>query len=363
MSRFSLRRMTAVLMVEGKELLFDRSALFLILALPIIQLLLYGYAISLYPKHVTLAVACAPGPIADRAENMIGSDPAIHLIGPVGAPGTARLAVKQGKAVVGMELAWSSEDQKLTAEIIADASDPSTARPAVAALENGFQQAALTTYAGDSAPDLKVQWMFSPAERPSWAVAPGLVGIIVMISMLFLGAMSLVRERERGTWETLLATPVTPAEALIGKLTPYLATGLFQTIMLLGLIHWLFAVPLPLGTLALVAATPLFASAYLLLGFTFSALAQTQMQAVQAAVGIYLPSLLLSGFLFPFEGMPDWAKAVGECLPITHYIRASREILLRQDGAVALLPQLPPIALFAAASLVLALVAYRRRLD
>ena len=360
---FSPRRMAAVLVIEAKEVLFDRSALFLIFALPIFQLVLYGYAISLYPKHVNLAVACEPGPIADRAETMVGHDPAIRLIGPIGDPGTARLAVKQGKAQVGLELTWSSDDQKLSAEVVADASDPATVRPAVAALENAFQQAALTTYAGDSAPDLRVQWMFSPNEKPSWAVAPGLVGVIVMISMLFLGAMSLVRERERGTWETLLATPVTPAEALTGKLAPYLVIGLIQTVVLLGLVHILFDVPLPPGTLALIAVAPLFGSAYLLLGFAISALAQTQMQAVQAAVGVYLPSLLLSGFMFPFDGMPDWAKAVGECLPLTHYIRASRQILLRQDSASAILPQLPAILLFAAASLILALVAYRRRLD
>jgi ABC-2 type transport system permease protein len=360
---FSFRRMSAVLGVEAKQVWFDRAALFLIFGMPILQLLLYGYAVNLEPKHVNVAIACYPGPVADRAQDAVERNPAVHLIGPIGAPGQARLAVKQGRAVVGLELAWSNEDQRVEADIVADASDPATVRPAVAALQSAIQKDALATYAGDSAPVLKVDWMFAPEEKPSWATAPGLVGVIVMVTMLFLGALSLVRERERGTWETLLATPIRPAEALVGKLTPYLAIGLMQTVLLLGLTHLLFDVPLPLGSLALILLSPILGGTYLLLGFTFSALAQTQIQAVQASVGVYLPSLLLSGFLFPFDGMPDWAKAIGECLPLTHYIRASRQMLLRGDSMTVLWPQVWPILVFAAAALALALAAYRRRLD
>jgi ABC-2 type transport system permease protein len=184
-----------------------------------------------------------------------------------------------------------------------------------------------------------------------------------MITMLFLGAITLVRERERGSWESLLATPVRPAEALVGKLAPYLVIGVTQTVCLLGIVHALFGVPLPAATWALVAATPLFVSAYLVLGFAFSTLAQTQIQAVQAASFAYLPSILLSGFMFPFDGMPDWARAVGEAIPLTHYIRATRDVLLRGLGPAAVWSHMAPIAAFTALAFLVAVVSYRRRLD
>jgi ABC-2 type transport system permease protein len=175
--------------------------------------------------------------------------------------------------------------------------------------------------------------------------------------------MVLVRERERGTWEGLLATPVRPGEALVGKLAPYLVIGVGQTAILIAVIHLLFQVPLPIQGWALIAASTLLAGAYLILGFALSAITQNQLQAVQAAVGVYLPSLLLSGFLFPFQTMPGWAQAVGRLLPLTYYIRATRSLLIRDEPLSTLPADLWPIALFGLASLVVALLAYRRRLD
>jgi ABC-2 type transport system permease protein len=184
-----------------------------------------------------------------------------------------------------------------------------------------------------------------------------------MITMMFLGALTLVRERERGSWESLLATPVEPAEALAGKLAPYLVIGVGQTVCLLAVVHWLFAVPLPLDAWALVAATPLFAGAYLVLGFAYSALAQTQIQAVQASGFSYLPSILLSGFMFPFDGMPRWAQVLGEAVPLTHYIRATRDVLLRGQGPAVVFWHMLPVAAFTAVAFVVAVLCYRRRLD
>jgi ABC-2 type transport system permease protein len=187
--------------------------------------------------------------------------------------------------------------------------------------------------------------------------------VIVMVTMLFLGALTLVRERERGSWETLLATPVEPAEALVGKLAPYVVIGLIQTIGLLALVHRLFGVPLPLAAWALLAATPLFVASYLVLGFAFSALAHTQIQAVQAAAFCYLPSILLSGFMFPFDGMPRWAQIVGEVMPLTHYIRATRDILLRGEAPASVWGDMAPVLIFTGLASAAALVCYRRRLD
>jgi ABC-2 type transport system permease protein len=192
---------------------------------------------------------------------------------------------------------------------------------------------------------------------------PGLVGVIVMISTLMLGALTLVRERERGSWEALLATPVDALDALVGKLTPYVLIGTLQGAIVFGIARLLFDLPLPAGLGALLSALPLYAGAHLILGFALSALADNQMQAVQGAVFFYLPSMLLSGFMFPFQGMPAWAQAIGEMLPLTHFVRATRGVLLKGDGAALVWHEMWPVALFALAATALALAAYRRRLD
>jgi ABC-2 type transport system permease protein len=184
-----------------------------------------------------------------------------------------------------------------------------------------------------------------------------------MISMLMLGALTLVRERERGSWEALLATPVDALDALIGKLSPYVLIGAAQGAVVVGLAQLLFGLPVNGGIWALLGATPVYAAANLLLGFAFSALAESQMQAMQGAVFFYLPSMLLSGFMFPFQGMPGWARAIGEVLPLTHFVRATRGVLLKGEGGAFIGHEMWPVAIFALAAAALALAAYRRRLD
>jgi ABC-2 type transport system permease protein len=181
--------------------------------------------------------------------------------------------------------------------------------------------------------------------------------------MLMLGALTLVRERERGSWESLLATPVDALDALIGKLSPYVVIGAAQGAVVVGLAQVLFGLPVSGGIWALFGATPVYAAANLLLGFAFSALAESQMQAMQGAVFFYLPSMLLSGFMFPFQGMPGWARAIGEVLPLTHFVRATRGVLLKGEGGALIGYEMWPVALFALGAAALALAAYRRRLD
>jgi ABC-2 type transport system permease protein len=182
-----------------------------------------------------------------------------------------------------------------------------------------------------------------------------------MISMLMLGALTLVRDREQGSWEGLLATPVTAFDALVGKLAPYVVLAMAQAIVVIVLARSLFDVPLSGNAGTVVLAAALFAVAHLTLGFALSALAETQIQAVQAAVFFYLPSMLLSGFMFPFEGMPRWAQLLGEALPLTHFLRVTRNLLLKGDGTVAVSAEMWPVALFALAASLLATLAYRRR--
>ncbi len=360
---FSIRRAAALFRVEARQLLFDRSALMLIFGLPVMQILLYGYGVSLVPKQVPVAISTNDAAVSLQAPVSLANQDMMRLVGPVGQLGAAERAVRRGEALVGMDIAKASDDSPMLVQFFADGSDPATIRPVLISLNAYVWRKAAQFYGDEKAPLVSTHWIFGDPEREAWAISPGLVGVVVMVSMLFLGAMSLVRERERGTWESLLATPISAAEALVGKLAPYLVIGVVETVLLLVLVHWLFGVPLPPASLALVAASPLFAGSYLILGFVFSALAQTQLQAVQGAVGVYLPSLLLSGFLFPFSGMPQWARWVGGALPLTHYLRASREILLRQAPAQSVLGHLVPIAAFTAISLVVAVLAFRRRFD
>ena len=358
-----IKRCLAVARVESLQLLADRAALFLIFVLPIFQILLYGYGISLDPRNVPLAIATDEPRLVAPAMDAIRGDPSVILIGGVGAGGTAEKAVRDGRAMIGVEVGRDPTTHGVLVRIIADAGDPAEVKPVIAALGAGIWKQVAQIYAEDQTPAVNLVWLHDPGGRSSWVIAPGLVGVIVMITMLFLGALTLVRERERGSWETLLATPVRPAEALIGKLSPYLLIGLVQTLAMLGLIHVMFGVPTPPATWALAGSTLVFASAYLLLGFAISAVVQTQLQAVQASVFIYLPSLLLSGFMFPFDGMPRWAQMIGEAFPLTHYIRATRDILLRGDPAASVLAHTAPMAVFSAIAFVAAILLYRRRLD
>ena len=359
----AFRRIGAVAAVETLQLVYDPATLVLIFFLPVFQILLYGYAINFQPRDVLVAVASSDADLSQSATQAIHDNPLFKRVGPIGAPGSADAAVKARKAQVGVELNRNPHTGAIDVEIMADASDPAEVRPAVAALEVGIWRKAAQDASMGQTSKVKLDWLYDPKGNGAWEIAPGLIGVIVMITMLFLGALSLVRERERGSWETLLATPVKPAEALVGKLTPYLAIGMLQTLGMLGLVHWLFDVPLPPATWALIAATVVFASAYLVLGFAFSAIVQTQIQAVQVSVFTYLPSLLLSGFMFPFDGMPRWAQVVGEGFPLTHYIRATRDILLRGDPPASVLAHMTPMLVFAVAAFAAAIVCYRRRLD
>jgi ABC-2 type transport system permease protein len=363
----NLRRIAAIATVEAKRLVGDRMLLGLLLLLPIVQVMLYGYAINLNPQHLKVALATndahAIQPMLDQAKG----ERAIDLTGPVGGPGSAEQAVRSGKAVIGIEADRRPDGQPPRVQVFADAGDPQTVREALAVLQTRIWKGVADNYAGEQAPAVDVRWLSRNASSPTinlgWSVAPGLVGMIVMITMLFLGALTLVREREAGSWESLLATPVTPADALIGKLAPYLVIGVFDTVVLLLAVHWLFDLPLPPSTWALVAAAPIFAGAYLILGFAFSAIAQTQMQAAQGAALFYLPSLLLSGFLFPFEGMPAWARALGYAMPLTHYLRATRDVLIRGAGPLNVAEHMVPVLVFEIVASAVAILAYRRRLD
>src|SRR5260370_22167553 len=275
--------------------------------------------------------------------------------------------VAKGGDLLGIEIVLQndSDPNQLSTDpsVIVDASEPAAVRPALAALENSYLRHVAESFAIGPVPEVKLDLLYNPGGKTAWAVVPGLVGVVVMITMLMLGALTLVRERERGSLETLLATPVDAIDALVGKLSPYIFVGVAQAAVVIWIARLLFDLPLEGDFVALLLSVPLYSASHLILGFAFSALAENQLQAIQGAVFFYLPSMLLSGFMFPFQGMPAWARAIGETLPLTHFVRPTRGVLLKGEGASIVLSELAPIHLFTLIASAAASAACRRRID
>lgn len=250
------------------------------------------------------------------------------------------------------------------ARIVIDTSNATLVAAAVPTIESAYWQAlAARNEITDSGPGYRIERLYNADARADWTFLPALIGVTVMIAMIMLGTISLAREREGGTWEALLALPIAPAEALIGKLMPYVVIGTVQGLLVLGAGLWLFDLPARGSVGALVALLPLFAAAHLVLGYAISARAATQMAALQGAVAFYLPAMLLSGFLYPFETLPRWAQAIGTVFPLTHFIRAARGALLMGWDTADVLTQGAPIMVFLAGAVIAALAAQARRLD
>lgn len=363
------RRIVAIARIETLFIRGDRATLSLVLVVPALQIVLFGYAVNFDPRDVPIAVAGAAARSSDTLAAAIADTGYFRVVADALPGGAAEELVRARSALVGVELGarpaaeGAAQSFAGAARVVVDASDPSAVRPAVLALERAWLRRALTAVGVDASAAAKVQWLYNPDGRSAWSLLPGLVGVVVMISALLLGALTLVRERERGTWEALLVTPVHPLEALLGKLGPYVMLGVLQATVVIGVGHALFAMPVRGGVGLLLAAAAVLAAAHLTLGFALSALAQTQVQAVQAAVLFYLPSMVLSGFMFPFEGMPRWAQALGQALPLTHFVRTARGVLLRGAPGAEVAAELWPVLLFLVAAAMLALAAYRRRLD
>jgi ABC-2 type transport system permease protein len=365
-----IARMLAVARVEVLHLIHDRTTLSLILLVPTIQIVLFGYAVNLNPKHIPIAIAGDRDRdvLMRQVRSTIENTGYFTILSDGLERGGAKRMVADGEALVGLEFpppgdAGDGDILSRDPEVVVDATDPAAVRSALAALQNAYWQHLAQSYAIGPVPSVDIEWLYNPEGRTAWAIVPGLVGVIVMISMLTLGALTLVRERERGSWEALLATPVNASDALVGKLSPYVIVGTIQAGVVILIATLLFSLPARGDLIALLAAVPLYSAAHLILGFAFSALAESQLQAIEAAVFFYLPSMLLSGFMFPFQGMPAWARAVGLALPLTHFVRATRGVLLKGEGASLVISEMSPVAVFALVAAAIALAAYRHRVD
>jgi ABC-2 type transport system permease protein len=366
-------RMVAVLIKEFIQLRRDRISFAMIIMIPLLQLMLFGYAINTTPRDLPTAVLLQERSDLGRSilkalENtryfkvtrVVSSAAEIdHLL----AAGRVLFAVE---IPAGFERAVRRGDRPALL-VAADATDPVASGSALSALGQ-VVQSALAHDRGlpDSAPplfDIRVHARYNPAGQTELNIVPGLVGTILTMTMLIFTALSVTREIERGTMESLLSMPITPIEIMLGKIIPYVMVGFVQAALIIGIGIVMFSVPV-LGSLFLLALlSTLFITTNLSIGYTFSTVAQNQLQAMQMSIMFFLPNILLSGFLFPFAGMPTWAQWIGECLPLTHYLRIVRAIMLKGSTIADL--HYDTIALFGLmlVAMTIAVTRFRRTLD
>lgn len=363
-----MRRIAAVARVETVRLFRTRIAFTLLIVVPAIQVLLFGYAIR---PMATVAVAIAgPTPQSTRTvARALGNDPALAIAATGLPPGGAEAMVRQGRALIGIEVPILRSIANPTAErvplrIMVDAANAALVAAAVPRIEAAYWRTlAIEGEVEGTGPGLSIVRLYNPDGRTDWTFLPALIGVTVMISMIMLGTLSLAREREGGTWETLLILPIAPIEALVGKLLPYAVIGTIQGVLVLAAGVMLFDLPVRGSVAALIALLPLFAGAHLVLGYAISARAVTQLAALQGAVAFYLPAMLLSGFLYPSETLPGWAQTIGSAFPLTHFVRAAQEATVRGGSAGDVLVHGWPIAGVMTVALFVAMLAHARRLD
>jgi ABC-2 type transport system permease protein len=375
--RFTFHRLWAVVLKEFIQMRRDRVTFGMMVGIPLMQLLLFGFAINSDPRHLPTAIRLADqGPFARTLVAALRQSDYFAIVRDAATEAEAARLLQLGDVqfVINIPEDFSRRllrGERPTVLIEADATDPAATGPAIAAartLANSIfdrdLKGPLARLRGGAGPvDFAVHAHYNPENITQYNVVPGLMGVVLTMTMVVITALAITRERERGTMENLLATPVRPAEVMIGKILPYIAVGYIQVTLILIAAHFLFHVPM-VGSLGLVYAVALlFIAANLAVGITFSTLAKNQLQAVQMAFFFFLPSILLSGFMFPFRGMPEWAQWIGTCLPNTHFLRIVRGILLKGNGPLEILPEIWPLVIFVMVAMTVGVKRYRQTLD
>lgn len=364
-----LRRIAAISRVEVLRLLRSRTTFTLLVVVPALQVLLFGYAIRPNVANVSVAIAAPTPANAADAARALRRLPGLEILDGPSTPGAAERAVRSGHALIGIEVpalrSFANPTQvQRPLRIVVDGTNPVLTNVAVARIEAGYWHGlAERADAADSGPGFAVERLYNADARADWTFLPALIGVTVMIAMVMLGSLSLARDRETGSWEALLALPISRGDTFLGKLFPYAAIGTAQGLLVLAAGVLLFGLPVRGSVTALMLLLPLFAAAHVALGYAISVRARTQLAALQGAVAFYLPAMLLSGFLYPFETLPDWARWIGGVFPLTHFIRAAREALLRGGQAADVLAHGWPVISFLAAASAAALLAQPRQLD
>ncbi len=378
MSRFfSLGRLAAMWRKELVQMRRDRITFAMMLGVPLMQLVLFGFAINGDPKGLPAALVA---PTQDRYTRAIVT--ALELTGyyrfdhVTASAAEAEALIERGTVsfVVTIPSDFGRRVDRGDSPVIlieADATDPAVASGAVSTLGTVAQQALLHERGLDALAEEEargqleviVHRRYNPEGITQYNIVPGLLGVILQMTMVMMTSMALTRETERGTMENLLAMPATALEIMLGKVLPYLGVGAVQVTVVLVAARLLFGVPFVGDLSLLLLGVLIFVLALVLLGYTISTVARTQMQAMQLTFFYFLPSLLLSGFMFPFRGMPGWAQVLGELLPLTHFLRMIRAVMLKGAGYANVQPQLAALMLFVLAFALLALARFRRTLD
>ena len=355
----------------------DRVTFAMMVGIPLLQLMMFGFAINSDPRHLPAALRTADqGPFARTFVQALRTSDYFVIVRETATEAEAQRLLQVGEVQFVVNIPADFSRQLLRGErpsvlIEADATDPAATGPALAAVNalagtlfNRDLPGPLARLHGRAGPvDFRIHAHYNPENITQYNVVPGLMGVVLTMTMVIITALAITRERERGTMENLLATPVRPFEVIVGKILPYIVVGYIQVSLILVAARFIFEVPM-VGSLPLLYAVALlFIGANLAVGITFSTLARNQLQAVQMAFFFFLPSILLSGFMFPFRGMPPWAQVVGSCLPNTHFLRIVRGILLKGNGLAEITPELWPLLLFLTIAMTIGVKRYRQTLD
>ena len=367
------RKTWAMLVKEFIQLKRDRVSFAMIIVIPLVQLMLFGYAINTTPRYLPTAVLLQEH--SDLARSILAALQNTKYFKVTELPRSETELDKllaSGKVLFAIEIPTNFEravrrGDKPAMLVAADATDPVAAGSALSSLGQLLQTALSHDRAiPDSAAlpfEIRTHARYNPAGVTQLNIVPGLVGTILTMTMLIFTALSVTREKERGTMESLLAMPITPVEIMLGKIAPYIMVGFVQAALIISIGVLLFGVPV-VGSLGVLAAlSTLFIATNLSIGYTFSTVAQNQLQAMQMTIMWFLPNILLSGFLFPFAGMPKWAQYVGETLPLTHYLRITRSIMLKGSSVADLRYDAAALFVLMLIAMTIAVTRFRRTLD
>jgi len=374
---FNVRRLLAVIIKEFIQLGRDRLTFAMMVGIPIMQLVLFGFAINGDPKHLpTVVVAHEQGPFTRSLVSALETSGYFNLVATDLGDQEAGEMLARGEVQFALTIPAGFEAKVVRGErpailLEADATDPSATGNAIAAI----QQLGVTALRHDlhgplqalnAAPapfEVRIHRRYNPEGITQYNIVPGLMGVILTMTMIMMTALGITREVERGTMENLLATPVRPLEVMLGKITPYILIGYVQVTVILLAAKFIFGVPFVGSLPVLLGCIFLFILANLTVGITISSVARNQTQAMQMTFFFFLPSMLLTGFMFPFRGMPDWAQVIGEALPLTHFLRLIRGVMLKGNSGAELWPNVWPLLLFMGVVLAVGLKRFRKTLD
>jgi ABC-2 type transport system permease protein len=372
-----LRRILAILIKEFIQMGRDRLTFGMMIGVPIIQLALFGFAINSDPHHLPTLLYLEDNSAVVRSLTAgLKNSTYFDIKGEVQSAQAGTDALQAGEAAFVITIPAGFTRDLLRGDhpqmlIEADASDPSAASNALGMIQQIASSALKQDLKGEwaalaqgSAPiDIVVHRMYNPEGISQYNIVPGLLGVILTMTMIMITSIAMTRETERGNMENLLAMPARPWEVMAGKILPYVGVGLVQTAIVLLAAYYIFHVPFIGSPWIMTLGVGLFIIANLAVGFTFSTIARTQMQAMQMTFFFFLPSMMLSGFMFPFRGMPEWAQGIGQIFPLTHFLRVVRGVMLKGSDLSAMWPNIWPMLIFIVVATTIAMMRYRSTLD